>query len=386
MEKPRKRRHGRPRITTNQSTATSSDESVSPQSCRSLSYSKGKSKITIHKEADALRGYPTPSGDINNFPSFLLDNVNVEAPPGVVDPKKAAFFRNIIHQASEPCSDLRVTGLLTSVDDADKNKKIALFLHKYLELDGVRVISVGCTDDIRTCQLWLLGRAGWYEIRPKLEYRKIFEDMMKAIALKFFLDDWYYGLQSTRTGTVWKLRDDEILEILLKCATKVTGDSDNLIVWTARCKEYAHFLLSQMDKMDKEKGQFILKNSAMYKWLREGAPDLQSNAVFLRTSPVPDPPHPIDYSTSSSQEGSVSRTKYKNLAQPLYHGVNTSIIQPTLERQLVSAMTANEFSKHIRAKVKVVGKSYSSEDEGTSTTEGEEGETVNRSEVQTRVR
>ncbi|KAG4427059.1 hypothetical protein IFR05_017458 [Cadophora sp. M221] len=49
-------------------------------------------------------------------------------------------------------------------------------------------------------------------------------------------------------------------------------------------------------------------------------------------------------------------------------------------------MTANEFSKHIRAKVKVVGKPYSSEYEGTSTTEGEEGETVNRSEVQTRVR
>jgi hypothetical protein len=85
MEKPSKRRVGRPRTTTIQSTATSSDESTSARSRRSLSRSKGKSKsenssgpsnpillLTIHKEADALRGYPTPSGDINNFPSQYL--------------------------------------------------------------------------------------------------------------------------------------------------------------------------------------------------------------------------------------------------------------------------------------------------------------------------
>ncbi|KAH6723853.1 hypothetical protein BKA61DRAFT_566460 [Leptodontidium sp. MPI-SDFR-AT-0119] len=329
MEKPSKRRPGRPRTTTIQSTATSSDESTAARSRRSLSRSKSKSKsksekssspsnptllLTVHKEADAMRGYPTPSGDINNLPSFLLDNVNVEAPPGVVDPEEAAFFRNIIHQTFKPGSNLRVTGLLTSVEDADKNRQIALFLHQYLELDHVRVISVGCTDDIRTCQLWLLGRAGWYEIRPKLEYRKIFEDMMKAIGLKFVIDDWYYGLLS---GTVRKLRDDEVREILLKCAAKVAGDGDNLAVWTARCKEYAPFLLSQMDDMDKEKGQSILKNSAMYKWLSDGAPALQSDDVLLRTSPEPDPPHPIDYSTSDSQESSRSRAKNKN---PPYHG------------------------------------------------------------------
>ncbi|KAG4434214.1 hypothetical protein IFR05_010315 [Cadophora sp. M221] len=324
MEKPSKRGPGRTRTTTIQSTATSSEESTPAKSRQSLPRArKSKSKnsklplniITIHKEADALQGYPTPTGDINNLPSFLLDNVNVEAPPGVIDPEEAAFLRNIIHQAFKPGSNLKVTGLLTSVEDANKNRQIALFLHQYLELDNVRVISVGCTDDIRTCQLWLLGRAGWYEIRPKLEYRQIFEDMMKAIALKFFLDDWYYGLLSTRS-------ENEIVDILLKCAAKVAGDGDNIAVWTARCKEYAPFLLSQMDDMDKEKGDSILKNSAMYKWLKEGAPPLRSDEGFLRTSPEPDPPHPIGYSTSSSQKSSGSGAKRKNSSP--YHGPYTS--------------------------------------------------------------
>ena len=93
---------------------------------------------------------------------------------------------------------------------------LAYFANRYVELENVTIISVGCTDNILTCQLWLLGKLAWFEIRPDLAYREIHEDMMKAISLKFFVDDWYYGSLERQGTKKYDTDDDEIHGILLE--------------------------------------------------------------------------------------------------------------------------------------------------------------------------
>lgn len=39
--------------------------------------------------------------------------------------------------------------------------------------------------------IWAQGRAGWFEIQPAADYRSIFNDMVRAVELLYFVTDIY---------------------------------------------------------------------------------------------------------------------------------------------------------------------------------------------------
>lgn len=61
-----------------------------------------------------------------------------------------------------------------------------------IALENVEYTSIGYTYESRTFVLWVLGQAGWYDVRPSKEYRGIFNDMCHVIALRFFVEEWHY--------------------------------------------------------------------------------------------------------------------------------------------------------------------------------------------------
>lgn len=41
--------------------------------------------------------------------------------------------------------------------------------------------------------IWAQGKAGWFEIRPAPHYKSIYEDMIQAVQLLYFVTDIYSG-------------------------------------------------------------------------------------------------------------------------------------------------------------------------------------------------
>ena len=59
-----------------------------------------------------------------------------------------------------------------------------------VEIRNVTRFSYGETTD-GTYVLWAQGRAGWFEIQPAPHYRSIFDDMVLAVELLYFVTDIY---------------------------------------------------------------------------------------------------------------------------------------------------------------------------------------------------
>jgi hypothetical protein len=59
-----------------------------------------------------------------------------------------------------------------------------------IEIRNVTRFSYGeMTDGAHV--IWALGKAGWFEIRPTAGYRPIFENMVRAVELLYFVTDIY---------------------------------------------------------------------------------------------------------------------------------------------------------------------------------------------------
>lgn len=53
------------------------------------------------------------------------------------------------------------------------------------------------TGDI---MVWAMGQAGWFELRPSRSYKNIFDTMIEAIQLLYFLADVYSGARKRGKG------------------------------------------------------------------------------------------------------------------------------------------------------------------------------------------
>ena len=59
-----------------------------------------------------------------------------------------------------------------------------------IEIRDVTRFSYGQTEDGEIV-IWALGLAGWFELRPRKNYEKIFRDMQEAVEILYFITDIY---------------------------------------------------------------------------------------------------------------------------------------------------------------------------------------------------
>lgn len=59
-----------------------------------------------------------------------------------------------------------------------------------IEIRGVTRYSYGQTTD-GDMMIWALGGAGWFEIQPSRNYKLIYQDMVQAVEILYFVTDIY---------------------------------------------------------------------------------------------------------------------------------------------------------------------------------------------------
>jgi hypothetical protein len=59
-----------------------------------------------------------------------------------------------------------------------------------IEITEVTRFSYGQTED-GDIVIWALGAAGWFELRPSRTYKAIFQDMVQAVEILYFVTDIY---------------------------------------------------------------------------------------------------------------------------------------------------------------------------------------------------
>ncbi|CZT03190.1 uncharacterized protein RAG0_10036 [Rhynchosporium agropyri] len=263
-------------------------------------------KVIVRQESEIFHGVKSKEPtDLDNHPCHLLLEVNVIPPPGV-GTQNDSSYRNILLQAV-PGSQLKIVGDV--VIDSDNKAQLTTGAGKTsadhngrirMEIPNVSMISIGYTHAERIIVLWVHGESGWLQINPSEDYRIIYEDMRKAIAFRFGIEQYYYGDPRQK---IHQSEDDEIYDVLKSCAAFNVGDGAVDVECILRCKYYQKFFLSQMVQMDIENGGGVAKGSLLYKWLLRGTfvlSPLANGGRFARE------PFAVDYATSPVADGHLS--------------------------------------------------------------------------------
>ena len=174
------RRRGRPRKDSTSTVATVDDN-----------------QIRYAKESDLLK--PIPAGlHSDRWPCFSLDDV-------VVYHKDGRTPANLLHVASE--GPFIVRGRLDLTEDEDteylrESRFSVPFVYirllmsaagsniydrqPYVEIQQAVSFSIALTDEgMSGTIIWASGQAGWFEITPAEEYRKIYNTMDQGVALYY---------------------------------------------------------------------------------------------------------------------------------------------------------------------------------------------------------
>ncbi|KAF2468813.1 uncharacterized protein BDR25DRAFT_289732 [Lindgomyces ingoldianus] len=86
---------------------------------------------------------------------------------------------------------LRVVGKLEAPDRHQQKYLVKKpFKSVDIEIRDVTRFSYGQTND-GEIMLWALGKAGWFEIMPAKAYKNIFQDMVEAVGVLYFMTDIY---------------------------------------------------------------------------------------------------------------------------------------------------------------------------------------------------
>ncbi|KAL9096969.1 MAG: hypothetical protein Q9165_000933 [Trypethelium subeluteriae] len=136
-------------------------------------------------ESDILKPKdPTLTND-NDWPEFLLTNARVyHGTTGEIVP--------LLH--ADEHAPVNITGKLEGVD---KSQLHLLLKPSYsravpLEITDVDRYSYGIYDDGQI-DIWAAGLAGYYKIRPSRAYKPIYQGMIEAVKILYFIADMHRG-------------------------------------------------------------------------------------------------------------------------------------------------------------------------------------------------
>ncbi|OAA37725.1 hypothetical protein BBO_07433 [Beauveria brongniartii RCEF 3172] len=136
-----------------------------------------------------------------------------------------------------------------------------------IEIRHCLLYSVGETQD-GSPQIWVSGRAGWFELSPCPAYQATYDTMCQATTLYYSIMDIIEAMRdvSTKRGkkSKSKVQSDVLASIFHQYAASV-GDGSAYEDVVDRCNRHAIFLISQFmqddDSMD-------WQTTAFYKWMK----------------------------------------------------------------------------------------------------------------------
>jgi hypothetical protein len=79
----------------------------------------------------------------------------------------------------------------------------------YIEIQNVTRFSYGEMTD-GAYVIWAQGKAGWFEIRPTAQYKPIYDEMVQAVELLYFVTDVYSETRKKNSGPSAELVFQEV--------------------------------------------------------------------------------------------------------------------------------------------------------------------------------
>ncbi|KAH1616748.1 hypothetical protein KXX21_009711 [Aspergillus fumigatus] len=118
--------------------------------------------------------------DENDWEEFSLSEVRVLVPG-------KSRYANLL--TASPSNPVQVTGCLDEVEEEQESLVLDPdYITKRIVIDNVTHYAYGQHSDGEV-GVWIAGRAGWFSISPARGYRPMFNDVVEAIDLLYFLAD-----------------------------------------------------------------------------------------------------------------------------------------------------------------------------------------------------
>ncbi|KAL5343061.1 hypothetical protein BJX70DRAFT_206767 [Aspergillus crustosus] len=189
------------------------------------------------REDSVLAGRDPSLVDENDWEEFSLSEVRILVPG-------KSRYANLL--TATPENPVQVTGCLEEVEEEQESLILDPdYLYKRIVIDNVSHFAYGQHNDGEV-GIWVAGRAGWFSISPAKGYRPMFNEVVEAIDLLYFLTDRHKPKRRKRN---WKpsveyLCDEYVLHTHGICED---GDDSAEVFY-----KHHNFLLSRMMKEDEE--------------------------------------------------------------------------------------------------------------------------------------
>ncbi|KAI9045160.1 uncharacterized protein KD926_009574 [Aspergillus affinis] len=207
--------------------------------------------------------------DENDWEEFSLAEVRVLVPG-------KSRYANLL--AASEDNPVQVTGTLEEVEE--EQEKLVLdpdYLTKRIVLENVTHYAYGQHNDGEV-GFWVAGRAGWFSISPARGYRPMFNDVVEAIDLFYFLADRHQSKR--RKGKNWNPSVEYLCEEYVNHTHGICEDADD----SAEVFYKHHiFLLSRM-----------LKGEEGVQWTSTSVFEHLCEKFPVRPVPLLLPVYPID--------------------------------------------------------------------------------------------
>ncbi|TQB77476.1 hypothetical protein MPDQ_000016 [Monascus purpureus] len=144
------------------------------------------------REESVLAARDPSLNDENDWEEFSLSDVKILFPG-------KSRYANLL--SASPDNPVQVVGRLEEVEE--EQEPLILdddYLSKRIVIENVAHYAYGQHDDGEV-GIWVAGRAGWFSISPARGYRPIFNDMVEAIDLLYFLTDRHQKRRTRRRNS-----------------------------------------------------------------------------------------------------------------------------------------------------------------------------------------
>ena len=192
-------------------------------------------------ELDVLRERDPAVEDTNDWDEFVLTKAFVHEPGN-----ERELVSLLVAEAGNPVT---VVGTLEPLDADDHN----LYLHKPKKdgakkvtviLEDVRQFAFGEVDD--SPALWAAGRAGWHQIHPSKQYKRIYDEMCEGVRILYYIVDAYRTERYEGRGKNRTLLKDYTAQEIFENYAREELDTEDTEVASAKIYSHKDFLISSM--------------------------------------------------------------------------------------------------------------------------------------------
>ncbi|KAJ5370798.1 uncharacterized protein N7496_006890 [Penicillium cataractarum] len=218
------------------------------------------------REDTVLRPINSSITDENDWPDFDLVDVKVLRPGKML-------YANLLDATER--NPVQVIGCLELREDQNHLLLDPESASKRVIIDDVTHYAYGQTED-RSVELWVAGKAGWYNISPAKGYVPTFSRMVQAVDMLYFLTDRHQHGKKQLNPSFKNLCEQYVFHTHGDCETR----EQSAEVFT----EHAPFLLRCMIEDDEDGDCMDWKKTNVFVHLRRQFSDVYNELMEERSN------------------------------------------------------------------------------------------------------